>query len=385
MDGDLPDGLEQSTIQEVCAAGQLHRIGPAVWRRVRSAPSAPHDWLRVLDRARHHQLLRQMQASHDLRIISDSFAANGVEWVVSKGPVLADCAWPHADMRQYGDLDVIVRPADFGIALEALEGEGFTLLDRNWPELLRTGRAELALRGPSGLPLDLHWSISITPGTRRAFPFDVQEMLSRSRRVTLGTGVSIPAFDPTDLLLHVGFHAAQSGANRLVWIADVLHTALDKNVDWEALHDRARRASASTPIALVLARTERTFNVELPLPSELRVRAQRSFAGRLAAHLDATRPFPGLPGDASLSGINYASARDNIANMMTSAAWQWIDVRRIEARVRRNGPDASSLDDDVPDPRARNAYLTNAAKSLLSATPKATTSRHSESKEESRL
>lgn len=338
-------------------SARLHRVVPALRRRLRSKPGVPIEWTPSLDAARHGQLLRHMQASNDLSVLSRVFAESNVRWAISKGPVLSDVIWPHPDMREYTDLDVFVQPADFAKALDAVEAAGFSLVDRNWPEMRRQRRAEVALRGPSGFALDLHWDIAVTPGARRSFRINLPSMLDRTRTVTLGTGLSVPAFDPTDLLLHVAFHAAGSGANRLVWIADVYHASHAAGVDWKLLNERARHARMATPISMVLARAERTFGCTLPLPDELRARALTSLSGRVAIRRDDLHPFPGLPGDGSLSGVEYSSARENAAASAALAAWQWFDVRRIEARVRRDGGETNLLDEDVPDVSARRDYL----------------------------
>lgn len=342
--------------RELMEAGRMHRVLPALRRRLRDV-SEVDKWVPMLDTLRHQQLLRHMQAGHDLACIERAFEKTAVRWAVSKGPILSDAVWPHPDMREYTDVDVFVHPADFADALCALEQAGFSLIDRNWPEIRRLGRAEVAMVGPSGFPLDLHWDIAVTPRARSTFRFDLPSMLGRARPVRLGTGVTVPMFDATDLLLHVAFHAAQNGANRLVWIADALHCAQNPDVDWERLARDAAHARAATPVAMVIARVERTFDVLLPLPQALRNRACTSISDRTARFREAARPFPGLPNDRALSGLEFSSARDNPMRSLGAAIWQWIEVRIIERRVRRHGADANPLDSDVPDLGARHEYL----------------------------
>ncbi|TQO23460.1 nucleotidyltransferase family protein [Paramicrobacterium agarici] len=348
----LPANLDA---RQLLKAGRMHRVLPALRRRLHGCPEAS-EWMPILDAQRHQQLLRHMQAGHDLGRVARAFATAGVRWAVSKGPVLSDTVWPHPDMREYTDVDVFVHPADFAAALASLEASGFCLVDRNWPEMRRLSRAEMAMSGPSGFPLDLHWDIAVTPRARSTFRIDLPEMLERTELTPLGTGVTVPVFDPADLLLHVAFHAAQNGANRLVWIADVLHAALNPAVDWQRFAADALRTRVATPVSMVLERVERTFDVVLPTPPRLRSVAA-SLPGRAARMRDASRPFPGLPDDPGLSGLEFSSARDSALGSLGSALWQWADVRRIEARVRRRGPDINPLDFDIPDAAARRAYL----------------------------
>lgn len=358
--GPLPDGADTVPPEALVAAANAHRVTPAVRRRVDAAPDSPPVWKPILDAMRHRQLMVHMAAMSDLGAVSDAFAAAGIRWAVAKGPVLADALWPEPDMREYSDLDVFVHPSDLSIALHELDRAGFALVDRNWPELARSGRAEVALRGRTGLGLDLHWNIVVSPRSRRAFPISLAEMLDRSRRVRFGTGLEAATFDPTDSLLHVTFHASQSGANRLVWLGDV-HYAAMADVDWDAFAWRARAARMTPAVAMVLARAERVLGTRYPLPDDVRAAAERTLWARWAARDDRARLFPWLPGDTATSGRLYESARRSVQASVLAALRSSIEVRVTEARVRRDGRDHNPLDDDVPDDTAKAEYLAAAA------------------------
>ncbi|GAA1999747.1 nucleotidyltransferase family protein [Microbacterium ulmi] len=355
--GPLPAGVADEAADRVLAAGELHRVRPAIRRRVLAAPDAPPQWRAPLDRAHLDQVLRQLRAGSDVGVIAGILDGAGMAWAVSKGPVLADAVWPHSIMREFADLDVFVHPARFGEALALLESGGFALVDRNWPEIARQNRAELALRGPSGLAIDLHWGTVVTPRARRSFPVDLATLLSRVRPVALATGVCVPAFAPADLLVHVAFHAAQSGANRLAWLGDVLYCALQPDLDWDAVAHVCGTTGMSAGIGLVLARTERVFDRRLPLPGALRREADDTAWARRARGVDVRSPFPGLPGDAALGGTYYSSARSSLPASVAAAVRTSIEVRVIESRVRRRGVERNPLDDDVPDAAARASYL----------------------------
>lgn len=363
VEGPLPPGLGQIGVPDLMGAGLQHRVRPALLRRLRAAPRPQAEWIAALQACRHGQLIRQMQSAHDLRRISAVFAERGIRWGAAKGPVLANTVWPHADMREFSDLDLFVHPQDFGAALILLEKLGCSYVDRNWPEILRLGRAELALTGPSGFAIDLHWDVVVSASARRWFKADLPAMLAHARTVQLTPDLAIPTFNASDTVLHLAHHAAQSGANRLVWLADVLHASANPELDWQAVARRADRSGMGITVGIVLARTERTFDVELPLPPRLRRSAEKSLPGRVAARRDSRRPFPHLPDDPALSGIEYSSARTGDVSSVGAAIGQWFGVRRTEWRVNRHGPDRNPLDQEVHDEQAKLDYLTLAASS----------------------
>lgn len=359
--GSLPRGVESATLNDVMTAALMHRVRPAVRRRLLDAPEVPEGWLAAFTATRTQQIYFHLRALADMKAASAAFADAGVRWVVAKGPVLSSLVWPSPDMREYSDLDLFVHPHDLSKALESLEACGFTLVDRNWPEMLRQARAEIALTGPSGTPIDLHWNIVVPARERRVFRLPMGTMIARGREADIG--VIVPTFDPTDTLLHVAFHAAQNGASRLVWTADVRFASQAPGVDWDALASRCQAAGVMLPVALMVARVERVWDIELPLPAAVRRRAQKSLWGRRTARADARTPFPGLPGQPGIGGFHFSSARRSVIDSAAVAVQSSIEVRLIEARVKRRGPDLNLLDEDVPDRDSRARYLASATTS----------------------
>lgn len=344
-----------ATAEEVVSAGFLHRVNPAVYRRVKAAANAPDDWLAALAAARHAQLMRHMQASADIRIIGDCLAAVGAVGVVAKGPVAADLVWPAPDMREYYDVDVFVERSHFEQVLNSLIAAGCTLIDRNWSELNRTRRAEVALRGVLGTHIDLHWDIAVVPKLRRDFCVNLPAMLGRSRKALLGSGTNVTTFDPVDTVLHLVFHAAQAGANKLMWIGDIYYASQAEGFDWAEFEFRTVEAHLTVPAAMVLARVQRCLG--LPNPPPVSITGAGGLWEVAARSWERRAPFPGLPDDPHIGGGWYSSARPHLTMALVEALSQWRERRKIERRVDSQGPDAQVLHMDVDDPRSRHAYL----------------------------
>jgi hypothetical protein len=352
----LEESILASGWEQAAVAARDHRVTPALARRISTAPNAPSSWIAALDVHRHAQLMRHMQASADLAVLSAAFAGADIHWVVGKGPVAADLIWPSPDMREYFDVDVFIGRHDFARAIDLLLDVGYELVDRNWPELLHTMRAEIALRGPAGSHLDLHWNIAVVPELRRAFRVDMTAMLERAVPARLGSGVQVHVFDQVDTVFHLAFHAAQAGANRLMWIADIHHAADSERFDWLELAARARSARTDVPLAMVLARVHRTLGFRNEPPALLLTPADGTW-GRLAAGRESRSPFPDLPGDKRRGGLLYSSARPTLRGTVrraTASGWaRW----RTERDVERHGPIERSLHRNVPDTRAREEYF----------------------------
>lgn len=351
----LPLGVTRIPSADVLGAADLHRLSPAVYRHLKAFASVSDDMLGPLAHRRHEQLMRHLRAVEDLKHAGAVLDAAGVAWVAVKGPVLAEKIWPSPDMRQYMDLDLVVDRRRFSDALAALQDSGVSQIDRNWPVLASTMRAELAMRGRFGTPLDLHWDIAVPRELRRAFTTDIAGMLARSGSTNL-VGSVVRTLDPVDTVLHLVFHAAQAGANLLVWHADIRFAAAQPGFDWGAFERHARQVRFEVPAAMVIARVQRTLGFVTPPPPDV-LRPAAGVWGRLAARRDARSPFPGLPGDPHLGGNMYSGARRRLLRTIWTSGRSHIAARCIEANLNRANAWERALYRDVPDQAARNRYL----------------------------
>ena len=149
--------------------------------------------------------------------------AAGTPAVTFKGPVLAAMAYGSIELRQFSDLDILVRQTDLPRIAEILTAEGY-LSPHTRREGLATGYfqecedAFFAARGMGAV--DVHWNI-----TPRAFRFAPGEdvLWRRAHAVDLKFG-TVTAIAPEDLLLYLCVHAAKHGWITLSSICDVAET-----------------------------------------------------------------------------------------------------------------------------------------------------------------
>lgn len=248
---------------------------------------------------------RHAQTLAVLAQLGDVLDRSGASWAVLKGPVLVELAYDGI-ARPYSDLDLLVRPADFTAALEALEAAGARLEDRNWDLIRRDRRAQLHLRwGPTGFPIDLHWHVVNRGALRDTFRLPTEELLGRRFTCRLGgdgsaeTPSYAPVLDPTDRVIHYALHAATSGGHRLIWLVDIARSVERHPPDWDALVSRCLRWRVELPVAALLARTEETLGPGIPLCVLLAL-APRTPRRQLIAWLAKWEPAGRLPGGGSV-------------------------------------------------------------------------------------
>src|SRR5262249_4618619 len=138
----------------------------------------------------------------------------GIDVMPLKGPVLAALAYGSVSLRQFDDLDILVRREDVPAAVAALAEAGYRGLLPDAPsrqQLLLECRNQLTLRGADRIEVELHWNV-----VPKMFPvcIDVDGLWRRSSRASpFGTDVTSPSVDDTVVLL--GIHGAQHEWRRL--------------------------------------------------------------------------------------------------------------------------------------------------------------------------
>ncbi|MGF0117885.1 nucleotidyltransferase domain-containing protein [Promicromonospora sp. Marseille-Q5078] len=346
-------GLAGIALEQLAEAAQDHRVLPAVAKHAAVLPDCPEAWRAPLRRARDEQVVRHLGVLAELDGLGKVLDGADVPWAVCKGPA-ATVLWPAPDMREYYDLDLYVPRASFGEAVAALEEAGCVPEDRNWPLMAASRRAEYALRGPFGVHVDLHWDVAVPEAARRTYRMDHDAMIDRRRLVDMGGGRSVPTFDPVDTVLVLAFHAAQSGAGRLMWLVDVTGAVEACGPRSAEIGARARSMRVDVPVGLVLERAARVLGGR----GETGLGGQ-GLLGSATALLDARHGFPDLPGDAHRSGRLYSSARPSATGTAAALVRDALANRRIERAIRRGvpGADEKALRVDVPDAGARADYF----------------------------
>jgi hypothetical protein len=238
--------------------------------------------------------LLHLRTADAVRRAGRALDAAGIRWAALKGPVLADRVYGDPAARRYQDLDLLVDPAAFADAIDALAAVGYGERTRNWAGLRRLGLGEVPLVDDT-LMIDLHWHVVALERDRRAFAFRTADLLDRRVPIEIG-GVGAWALADADLAAHTVLHALLNGAHLLLHLRDV-HLAAA--LDWPAALERCRQARLGPGAAAVVDRAERVLG-PIPHAASPDVLGGRAWR-RLNAVVDgtwtrlapgATNPFP---------------------------------------------------------------------------------------------
>jgi hypothetical protein len=225
----------------VIEIAKSHAVLPLVHRYLsRECPSVmPTDAMSKMRIQSQLIALYNRHLTAELVRLTGLLKAAGIAAVAFKGPVLAATAYGSIDLRQFVDLDILVRQTDLPRIAEILTDEKY-LSPHTRREGLATGYFQeyedaFFAAGRMGA-IDVHWKI--TPRSFRFAP-DEEFFWRRAQEVKLEFGI-VTAIAPEDLLLFICVHAAKHGWVQLGSICDVAETIRARPaIDLMAILDQA--------------------------------------------------------------------------------------------------------------------------------------------------
>jgi hypothetical protein len=244
-----------------------HRLIPLVYRNLSHICGS---------RVPKHVLWRFQQAhftnaTHNLRLTGELLrllallGAAGIQAVPFKGPVLAELLFGNVSLRQFGDLDILVRQGDVRRARELLVADGykaeFELKGKFEAEYIRSEHAFQFQKESCGFVVELHWRFG---ARNQVFPVNSKDVWSRLEERTF-QGCRIAGLAREDLLLYLCAHGAKHGWDRLEWISCLSELIRHREgMDWEVVTRRAEEAGALRVLHVGLLLADSLLPLKLP-------------------------------------------------------------------------------------------------------------------------
>ena len=225
-------------------------VPPDVRQRLRS----------LAEGVRFHGLVLLRELLNALRALESA----GITAVPYKGPALAAFLYRDLALRQFSDIDLLVRPRDAVKARRVLLDLGY-VPRRPMSERAAAAYARLhcdfTFTADGQLNVDLTWWIA--PRYWR-LPEIPRSSWDRLGRLSLG-GVSVPWLAPRDLLFVLCIHGCKHKWDTLKWIVDIAEWLRNHpDFDWrEAMHD-ARQAGYERMLALSVFLAHELLEAPLP-------------------------------------------------------------------------------------------------------------------------
>ena len=259
-----------------------HSCLPIVSRTLAMVDGVPATIREDLAKAFEANGRRNLRLAGELVSVTRALTDAGVASVSWKGPLLAERAYGDLRLRQFFDLDLLVRLGDLTTAASVLAKRDFLPVHTLRPEQLAAyvahmGELEL-VRASDELWLELHTAVVPSYFIRGRTADDLWQRIRPARLAR----AQVLALDPADELEALCVHGSKHLWQRLEWIVDIgmLGRRLDA-ADWARLEDGSRKRGTSRMIDIGVLLAVAVCGARLPDDVVARARADR-VAVRLA-------------------------------------------------------------------------------------------------------
>ena len=272
---------------------QQHRVVPLLDERVRQldhglVPPEVRDRLREL---RRRQTLLTLPLTAELFRVQEHFAKAGIEILVTKGPALALRCYGEPGMRQYSDLDLVIREADIRRATQAMLVLGYQPRIPLAAIDAKKMTGEYAFRKPgTDVLVEFHTERTFRYHPRR---LQIEKLFQRRALITIDAR-NVPVLSLEDELVLICVHGAKHFWERLMWIADVAALISRQAPEWDRAMAVAREAGAERILRLGLRLASDMLGAELPVLVNADVTSDRTvekLAEQIKNRLSSGQPY----------------------------------------------------------------------------------------------
>lgn len=233
---------------------------------------------------RRSQIILSLRLTAELFRVIDRLGEVGIEALLTKGPALAVRCYGDPSMRQYADIDLIVREGDIRRTTRVMLDLAYeprvplTAIDAK-----KTPGEYVFFKDRTDLFVEFH-----TERTFRYHPRPLQiDRLFGQRTSIVIDGHHVPVLSVEDELVLICVHGAKHFWERLMWIVDVAALISRQSLDWCRALAVAKEVGAQQILRLGLRLASDLLDAELPPELEASVRSDRT-ASKLAAQIESS-------------------------------------------------------------------------------------------------
>jgi hypothetical protein len=243
--------------------------------------AAPPEIRETLREWQRRQTVSTLSLTAEMFRLLEHFAGSGIVTLVTKGPTLSVRCYGEPGMRQYGDLDLIVRDADMRRITEAMIALGYAAKVPLSAIQASKFPGEYAFHKPATeLLVEFHTERTFRYHPRR---LPIETLFARCASVMIDAR-AVPALSIEDELVLICIHGAKHFWERLMWIADVAALISKNAVDWDRAVAAAREVGAERILRLGLRLAMDVAGAPVPDQVALQIRVD-SVVARLAAQI----------------------------------------------------------------------------------------------------
>ncbi|HBB33924.1 MAG TPA: hypothetical protein DDZ80_19065 [Cyanobacteria bacterium UBA8803] len=264
--------------QHLLKLARRHGVMPLLyWILNDTCPGAiPDDTMTKLREHFHDNARRSLFLTVELVRLLNLFASQNIPAIPFKGPVLATSAYGNLSLRQFSDLDILVRESDINKAKELFLAQGYKMKI----ERIRLSEEQEAafVRSPHiyklvrecaypfinlkiGIMAELHWAVM---PKHFSLAIDSEQLWDNLELVAIA-GTTVSNLSPENTLLLICGHGTKDcwiQLNRICDVAELIRS--HPQLDWERLIEKATLLGSERILWLGLFLAKQLLGTSLP-------------------------------------------------------------------------------------------------------------------------
>jgi len=250
------------------ALARRHGVLPLLYQTLSFIPEIklPPESLTLLKHGFMDIVQHNMMISAELTELMRLFAENDIKSMAFKGPALAQMAYGSISLRQYGDLDILVKKEDLQKSLSLLQERGYTTEIELPQKTLETfyGCVNVIGLHRGILRVEIHWELV---SKNYAVDWEREKLWSAAERIVIDRK-SVTTLSFENHILYLCVHGSKHLFERLEWICDIDRILrAETEIDWQRLTADADNLGIERMLLLGLNLARLFF--DLPLPREM--------------------------------------------------------------------------------------------------------------------
>jgi len=257
--------FHEDDYQRTFDLARRHGVLPLLYQALTSTPEIPlpsktltffkHSFMAIVQ----HNMLMSAELTELMRL----FEQSNIKSMAFKGPALAEMAYGSITLRQYGDLDILIRKEDLQKSLSLLQERGYTPEIELQEKTLETFYSCVNVIGlhKGALRVEIHWELL---SRNYAVDWKQKKLWSDAERIEINRR-TVTALSFENHILYLCVHGCKHLFERLEWICDIDRALRAKSeIDWKHLSAEADILGVQRMLLVGLNLARLFFDLPLP-------------------------------------------------------------------------------------------------------------------------
>jgi len=256
------------TFQHILNLASKHGVLPLVYQSIHHMANTHHilkPFEMTLKSAYLQIVKKNMRMSIELIYITKLLKTHGIDSLTFKGPVLSKIAYGDITLRQYGDIDILIKKRDRLKMILLLENEGYI------PEIqLKTHTKETFIKAvnviafyhkSSKIRIEIHWELL---SKNYAVNWHEDTLWENNHSIQINNN-HLPILTIELHLIYLCVHSAKHLYERIEWICDIDRLIRSNaNIDWNYILYHSKKMGITRMLYLGLTLSYILFDLEIP-------------------------------------------------------------------------------------------------------------------------